>query len=142
MIPNRKMPAAAAMALLTLVAGACGSSSKSGTGSSPTTAASASDRGNVNLQLVLGALLPQSGDLSAIFKALSVPVHMAVDEINAAGGVNGKPVVVKTADDGTSPDVASASLDTLLTSDKVDAILGPASSTTTLGIIDKVKTNG
>ena len=55
---------------------------------------------------------------------------MAVDEINAAGGVNGKPVVVKNADDGTSPTSPSSSLDTLLTSDKVDAIVGPASSGT------------
>jgi len=142
MVPNRKLPAVAALALLTLVAGACSSSSKSGSSSSPTTAVSAGDRGNVNGQLVLGALLPQSGDLSAIFKALSVPIQMAVTEINAAGGVNGKPVVLKSADDGTSPDVASASLDTLLTSGKVDVILGAASSTTELGIIDKIKTNG
>ena len=33
-------------------------------------------------------------------------------------------------------------LDTLLTSDKVDAIVGPASSSTMVGIVDKIKTNG
>jgi branched-chain amino acid transport system substrate-binding protein len=38
--------------------------------------------------------------------------------------------------------VASSALDRLLTSDKVDVIVGPASSTTALGIIDKIKTNG
>ncbi|HWS48198.1 MAG TPA: ABC transporter substrate-binding protein [Acidimicrobiia bacterium] len=86
--------------------------------------------------------MPQSGDLSAIFKSLSVPVQMAVTEINAAGGVNGKPVVLKSADDGTSPDVASSSLDTLVTTDKVDAIVGPASSGTAEGILDKIKTDG
>ena len=37
-------------------------------------------------------LLPQSGDLAVIYDALHVPITMAVDEINAAGGVNGKPV--------------------------------------------------
>src|SRR5260221_13692161 len=74
--------------------------------------------------------------------ALTPRLTMAVAEINAAGGVNGKPVLVKEADDGTSADIASTALDTLLTADKVDAIVGPASSTTALGIIDKIKTNG
>jgi ABC-type branched-subunit amino acid transport system substrate-binding protein len=129
--------------VLALVAAACGSSSKDGaSGSTSTTSGSAAGRGNVNGQLVLGALLPQSGDLAVIYKSLNTPIQMAVTEINAAGGVNGKPVVVKQADDGTSADVASSALDTLLTTDKVDAIVGPASSTTALGIIDKIKTNG
>ena len=67
---------------------------------------------------------------------------MAIDEINAAGGVNGKPVVLKDADDGTSPDVAAQGLDTLLNSDKADVIVGPASSGTMEGIVDKVASAG
>jgi ABC-type branched-subunit amino acid transport system substrate-binding protein len=132
------------VATLAIVASACGSDKKNNAqpGGSTTTGAKNNARGNVDGQLVLGALLPQSGDLSAIIKSLYTPIQMAVTEINAAGGVNGKPVVLKQADDGTSADVATSSLDTLVTSDKVDAILGAASSTTTLGIIDKIKTNG
>jgi branched-chain amino acid transport system substrate-binding protein len=143
MAQRKSLAAITVVVVLALAAAACGSSSKkANTGTTPTTGASTGARGNVNGHLVLGALLPQSGDLSVIYKSLNTPITMAVAEINAAGGVNGKPVVVKEADDGTSPDVASTSLDTLLTSDKVDAILGPASSGTALGIIDKIKTNG
>ena len=146
MVRNRKLAAIAAFAALTLIAAACSSSSKkseSGSGSTTTIApSSANDRGSIDGVLTLGALLPQSGDLSVIYNSLNTPIAIAVAEINAAGGFNGKPVVVKNADDGTSPDVASSSLDTLLTSDKVDAIIGPASSGTALGIIDKIKTNG
>ena len=142
MVRKREFASIAGFIVFTIVAAACGSSSKPSSSPSPTTAVSAGDRGNVNGQLVLGALLPQSGDLSAIYKSLHTPVTMAVAEINAAGGVNGKPVVLKEADDGTSPDVATTSLDVLLTSDKADAIIGAASSTTELGIIDKIKTNG
>jgi ABC-type branched-subunit amino acid transport system substrate-binding protein len=144
MAGKKKFCAVALMTVLVVVAAACGSSKSkpSASGGSSTTAKASGDRGNVNGQLVLGGLLPQSGDLSAIIKSLETPVKMAVTEINAAGGVNGKPVVLKEADDGTSADVASSSLDTLLTSDKVDAIVGPASSGTALGIIDKIKTNG
>ena len=69
------------VATMALVASACGSDKKSGTksGGSSTTAAKNNDRGNVDGQLVLGALLPQSGDLSAIIKSLITPIQMAVD---------------------------------------------------------------
>lgn len=136
----------AVLSLLSIVVAACGgddddSATKDTNAGSSTTAAS-NDRGNVDGTLVMGALLPQSGDLSAILPALQTPIEMAVKEINDAGGVNGKPVSLKIADDGTSPDVATTSLDTLLTSDKIDVLLGAAASTTTLGIIDKVVTAG
>jgi ABC-type branched-subunit amino acid transport system substrate-binding protein len=106
------------------------------------TASAQSARGNVDGKLVLGGLFPQTGSLSAIAPSLSTPVQIAVDEINAAGGVNGQQVRLVPADDGTDPNVASTSLDRLLQSDKVDAIVGPASSSTMLGILDKVKTAG
>jgi ABC-type branched-subunit amino acid transport system substrate-binding protein len=100
------------------------------------------DRGNVNGTLEIGQLAPQTGQLSNIVQSLTTPVTMAIGDINAAGGVLGKPVTYTLADDGTDPTVASQSLDRLLNSDKVDAIMGPASSGTMLGIIDKVRSAG
>src|SRR5262249_28949602 len=100
------------------------------------------DRGNVNGTLELGQLAPQTGQLSNIVQSLTTPVTMAVDEINAARGVLNNPVRYTLADDGTDPQVASQSLDRLLNSDKVDAIMGPASSGTMLGILDKVRSAG
>ena len=141
---KRSVWAVALVTVLALAVAACGSSSKKSSSTNTTSKSSGGGnaRGNVNGQLVLGKLLPQSGDLSAIFKSLDTPINIAVQEINAAGGVLGKPVVTKAADDGTSPDIASTSLDSLLTSGKVDAILGPAASGTAIGIIDKIKTAG
>jgi branched-chain amino acid transport system substrate-binding protein len=143
---HRWLPVIAVLSALSLVAAACGGddddSASNDTNGSTTTAAGSNDRGNVDGTLVMGALLPQSGDLSAILPALQTPIEMAVKEINDGGGVNGKPVTLKIADDGTSPDVATTSLDTLLTSDKIDVLLGAAASTTTLGILDKVVTAG
>ncbi|MBK9180306.1 MAG: ABC transporter substrate-binding protein [Acidimicrobiales bacterium] len=133
-----------------LVAAACGddddtsSTEQTNTteASSDTTAAAAADRGNVNGTLEVGALLPETGQLAAIIDSLRTPIDIAVEEINAAGGVLGADVVLVAADDGTDPQVASASLDQLLNSDKVDVVLGPASSGTMLGIVDKVRTEG
>ena len=151
MVPKMKPGSIVIVAMaLALVAAACGSSSKnssSGANATTTTAATAANttcKGTTGSSggLQLGGLMPQSGDLKVIYKSLCTPVQMAVDEINAAGGVNGKPVSLVFADDGTSPDVAATSLNTLVTSDKVNAILGPAASGTALGILDKIKTDG
>jgi ABC-type branched-subunit amino acid transport system substrate-binding protein len=139
---GHRLLALAAAGMLAVGLTACGSDDNGDTSSTPTNAPVA--RNNVDGVLKFGLLMPQSGDLSAIIKSLNTPIEMAIKEINAAGGVNGKDVTSTQRDDGGGSDtaVASASLDSLLSSDQVDVILGPASSTTTLGIIDKIETNG
>jgi ABC-type branched-subunit amino acid transport system substrate-binding protein len=122
-------------ALISLLAASGGAAGASPTGKPP-------DRGNVNGTLNIGQLAPQTGQLSNIVQSLTTPVNMAIDEINAAGGVLDNPVTYAQADDGTDPTVASQSLDRLLNSDRVDAIMGPASSDTMLGILDKVRGAG
>jgi branched-chain amino acid transport system substrate-binding protein len=96
-------------------------------------------RGNVNGSLELGQLAAQSGQLANIVQSLTVPVTMAVDEINAAGGVLGNPVTYAVADDATDPAIASESLEGLLEDAKVDAIIGPTSSGITLNILEEVQ---
>lgn len=119
-----------AIAALGLIASACGGDDESSDKSTTTTEASNSggDRGNVDGQLKLGNLVPQTGDLNVIVKSLETPVAMAVKAINDAGGVNGKPVELVVADDGTNPNVAATSYAKLINTDKVDAIIGPAPS--------------
>ena len=86
-----------AVAALGLLASACGDDDDKGDGTTTTEASKGGDRGNADGELKLGTLVPQTGDLSAIVKSLQTPVDMAVASINAAGGVNGKPVVVGEA---------------------------------------------
>jgi branched-chain amino acid transport system substrate-binding protein len=85
-------------------------------------------------------LLPQSGNgLGQLLgTSMAVAVDMAIQEINAAGGVNGKPVVRFVADEGTDQETAAKGLDELLTKDRVDAIVGPASSKVALALMDKI----
>lgn len=98
-----------------------------------------SGSGNKNGALVIGNLAPETGDLSAILDSLRVPVQIAIDEINAAGGVNGKPVTLVTGDDGTDLQVAAQTIDRMINSDGTDAIMGPAATATALGVLGKVK---
>lgn len=60
--------------------------------------------------LVLGGLLPRTGDLALAYPPLIAGATLAVREINAAGGVLGKPVTWIDGDDGTNPDVAKATV--------------------------------
>ena len=109
------------------------------------TAAAAAGAGDVTPSgygdgsLSIGQLAPQTGDLSSVAPSLTVPVMMAVDEINASGGVLGKPVTYTNGDEGNSPDVARVALEAMLEAGRVDAIMGPASSGSMLGILDDVR---
>jgi branched-chain amino acid transport system substrate-binding protein len=89
--------------------------------------------------LTFGQLAPLTGQLSGIAPSFTTAVTVAVDDINTAGGVLGKPAAYSVADDGTNPDVAAASLETLLEGGTVDAIIGPTTSGTTLGILDLIR---
>ena len=60
--------------------------------------------------LTLGGLLPQTGDLAIANPPMAAGAALAVKEVNAAGGVLGKPVVWIDGDDGTNPDVAKATV--------------------------------
>jgi branched-chain amino acid transport system substrate-binding protein len=75
-------------------------------------------------------------------QSLTVPVTIAVDEINAGGGVLGNPVALTVADDATDPTIASESLEGLLEDARVDAIIGPTSSGITLNILEEVQRRG
>jgi ABC-type branched-subunit amino acid transport system substrate-binding protein len=62
------------------------------------------------MQLIIGELLPRSGDLSFAYEPISSGAYLAIKEINEAGGVFGKPVVWLEGDDGTDPEVARATV--------------------------------
>lgn len=92
--------------------------------------------------LKLGGLLPQTGSLAFLGAPEFAGAELAVAEINAAGGVLGNPVEWSPGDSGdTSTDIASQTSDRLL-GEGVDAIIGAASSSVTLTVIDKITAAG
>jgi branched-chain amino acid transport system substrate-binding protein len=66
--------------------------------------------------------------VAAIAPSFTVPVQLAVDEMNLAGGVNDRPVTLTVVDDGSSVDTARAALAGLADQQHVDAVVGPSSS--------------
>ena len=92
--------------------------------------------------LTIGTLLPQSGDLAFLGPPEIAGVDLAIKEINAAGGVNGKPVAVVKADSGDgTPNIAPSETDKLLAGN-ADVIIGAASSSVSLSVIDRITAAG
>ena len=88
--------------------------------------------------LTIGNLLPQTGDLAFLGPPEFAGVKLAVEEINAAGGVLGQDVVNIDADSGDgTPDIAGSEVDKLFNQD-VDAIIGAAASGVSVSVIDKI----
>jgi ABC-type branched-subunit amino acid transport system substrate-binding protein len=120
-------------ACLTLSACADDGDSPSAGSSSAATSAASGDG-----VLKIGTLLPQTGSLAFLGPPEFAGVHLAIKEINDAGGVLGKPVANSDTDSGdTSTDIASQSVNKLLT-EKADVIVGAASSSVSLSVIDKI----
>lgn len=95
-----------------------------------------------NPTLVLGTLLPATGDLAFLGPPEFAGVEMALADIDAAGGVLGSPVTYIEGDSGdTTTDIASQTVDSQL-AQGVQAIIGAASSGVSLTVIDKITSNG
>jgi branched-chain amino acid transport system substrate-binding protein len=84
-------------------------------------------------------LAPETGLLASLLDSLRVPAEIAIDEINAAGGVNGQPVSYTRGDEGADGTTARATV-TSFVNGGVDAIVGPASPATALDVLGIVRT--
>jgi branched-chain amino acid transport system substrate-binding protein len=114
---SRPVVAAALLATAATLIAACGGPKTADTGS-----------GDSSGPIVIGASLPLSGALAGFGSFQKWGYEHAVKEVNAAGGitVNGtkRQVRLKVLDDKTDPNVVSSNTETLITGDKVDALLG------------------
>jgi branched-chain amino acid transport system substrate-binding protein len=79
-------------------------------------------------ELVLGYLTAETGPFVSLSRTNEVAARMAVDEINAAGGVNGKKLRYIAFDTAGNPGQTVVGLRKLAEDDKVLAIIGPFSS--------------
>lgn len=68
-------------------------------------------------------------------------MELAVDEINAAGGVNGRKIEVVTRDDGANPGDAVRNAEELVSREKVDFIVGGFLSNIGVALADFAKQN-
>jgi branched-chain amino acid transport system substrate-binding protein len=90
----------------------------------------------------IGAFGPITGPAAYIGLGGRDGANLAIKEINAAGGVNGRKLVLHFEDDGHSPTKALAAVKKLVDEDHVFAIFCVAGSNGTIGSIDYLKESG
>jgi branched-chain amino acid transport system substrate-binding protein len=81
----------------------------------------------------IGHLTPRTGFLGPLGEFAVQAIDMAVDEINAAGGVNGRKIEA-LKEDSVNPQTASTNAGRMVERDKVACILGEISSASALTI--------
>ncbi|HEY5538945.1 MAG TPA: ABC transporter substrate-binding protein [Thermoplasmata archaeon] len=91
--------------------------------------------------LKVGTVLSITGGLSPFGPGNKQGVIMAFEEINAAGGVLGRPVELFHQNDDTKPETARSAATTLISQNHVDAIIGATGSGQCQVVIDVAKSN-
>src|SRR5262245_34768779 len=79
-------------------------------------------------EILLGYLPSAAGPYATFSKTNEISAQIAIDEINAGGGIAGKKVRIISFDTAGKPDQAVVGLRKLADDDKVIAIIGPFSS--------------
>ena len=112
-----------------MVVAACGSDDGGGSSGGETTSSE---------PLKLGYVLPETGDLAFLGPPQIEAAKYAVSEINKEGGVLGNEIPdLAAGDEANDQAIASQSADRVL-NEGVNAVIGAASSTMSLAIIDKI----
>ena len=87
-------------------------------------------QGVTDKEIVIGTHQDLSGPVVSWGQPVSNGMKMAVDEINAAGGINGRQVKLLLEDDGYDPKKTLLVTQKLITQDQILALVGPMGAAT------------
>ena len=73
----------------------------------------------------IGILFSNSGPAGIFGQPTANIAEFIEEDINAAGGINGRPVETYLADDATDPAIGRQAMEQLIESDGVDVVLHP-----------------
>ncbi|WP_417670410.1 ABC transporter substrate-binding protein [Roseibium sp.] len=88
----------------------------------------------------VGHLTPKTGFLGVLGEYATLGIQLAVDQINSAGGVNGKTLEL-TTEDSINPETATTKAQRMIEQDKVDFLIGEISSASALAISQVAERN-
>ena len=92
--------------------------------------------------LRIGTLLSLTGSLDDYGPGNTKGAQLAVEQINAAGGVLGQPIQLVSEDDQTLPAAAAGAMTKLVTTNHVNAVVGAQFSGGTVAALTIAKDNG
>jgi len=90
--------------------------------------------------VTIGVLTPLTGGAAGTGQAQRAGFELALEHINAAGGVLGQPLRIIIEDDQANPAVGLAAFEKLMTEDGVEFIAGGFSSGVTLALVESFRT--
>ncbi|MCI6799468.1 MAG: ABC transporter substrate-binding protein [Spirochaetia bacterium] len=90
-------------------------------------------------EIVIGGIFPLSGNVAVYGVECKNGIDLAIEEINAAGGINGKKVVLISEDDEGNPDKTVNAYQKLTSKDKVKLIIGSLTSGCTQAITNRAQ---
>ena len=83
-------------------------------------------------EILVGEYGSMTGGQATFGTSTHTAIMLAVDEINAAGGVNGRKIVIKSEDDQSKAEEAATVVTKLISQDNVVAVLGEVASSNSL----------
>jgi neutral amino acid transport system substrate-binding protein len=87
----------------------------------------------------LGAILPFTGKEAALGRNIEQAMLLAVEDVNAAGGIDGKPLEVVSRDSNSGSDRGLNELLNLIYNDKVQYLIGPEETDLANDIVSDIK---
>ncbi len=84
--------------------------------------------------VTVGSVTPLTGKLSAYGEGFQKAMLLALDEVNAAGGVNGKPMKIIFEDNQSTAKDSVSAIQKLITVHHMPVIFGPAASSNFLAV--------
>lgn len=98
--------------------------------------------GGTGNEILIGEYSAMTGTTATFGQSTHRGLMMAVDEINAAGGVLGKNIRLLTEDTQSRPEEAATAVTKLITRDGVKAVIGEVSSSRSLAAAPICQANG
>ncbi|MGE5095215.1 MAG: ABC transporter substrate-binding protein [Betaproteobacteria bacterium] len=95
----------------------------------------AAAQGVTDSQVVLGQSVALTGPAQELGKDMQLGASLYFNHVNAAGGVNGRKIVLKTLDDGYEPPRAVANTKKLINEEKVFALFGYVGTPTSQAVL-------
>ncbi len=91
--------------------------------------------------VTFGFVMPLTGSVPNIGAAMKNGAALAVEEINAAGGIDGKQITAIYEDDENKPATAPNAITKLITEDNVDVVLGTYASSCSMAMAPVAEEN-
>ena len=127
----------AALIAISLLAAGCGSSQKQG--NQPSQQDQKEQAGTAKEPIKIGAVLDITGPGSSLGVPERNTLKLVEEQVNAAGGINGRPLKFVILDNESDETKSVLALKKLLEEEKVAAVIGAAMSGTTLAMVDSAE---